>query len=187
IMLVLITLTVIAAFTLSQGNLKAVGNIQVRNEAVAAANRAIEEVVTALLPATALMTTPVGTTSNVDINNDGTIDYYVQVLAPACVRVAKVTATGTGTAGPGGIGGGQTSSTVKTGSGIVGVGDGSTGTGTGTGSTCTSFCGSPDQYFSVWDITASVADAQTGASTTIRDGVRVLLNVDQAKKFCGVT
>lgn len=82
IMLVLITLTVIAAFTLSQGNLKAVGNIQVRNEAVAAANRAIEEVVTSLLPASAPLTTPVGTQSDVDINNDGQVDYNVTIAPP---------------------------------------------------------------------------------------------------------
>ena len=115
IMLMLITLTVIGAFALSQGNLKAVGNIQVRNEAVAAANRAIEEVVTSLLPASAPLTTPVATESNVDINNDGKVDYIVQIAAPTCVRVAKAAPPTSGPGGPGGIGGGQTSSTVKAG------------------------------------------------------------------------
>ncbi len=49
IMLLLITLTVTAAFNLSSSNLKSVGNLQTRNEAVAAANRAIEEVASGLL------------------------------------------------------------------------------------------------------------------------------------------
>jgi Tfp pilus assembly protein PilX len=42
IMLVLITLMVISAFMLSNTNLKAVGNMQFRDEAIAAANVAIE-------------------------------------------------------------------------------------------------------------------------------------------------
>ena len=49
IMLVLITLAVTAGFTLSNTNLKSVGNMQNRNEAVAASNRAIEEVAASLL------------------------------------------------------------------------------------------------------------------------------------------
>jgi Tfp pilus assembly protein PilX len=49
IMLVLITLAVTAGFTLSNTNLKSVGNMQSRNEAVAASNRAIEEVAASLL------------------------------------------------------------------------------------------------------------------------------------------
>ncbi|WP_431273548.1 pilus assembly PilX family protein [Variovorax ureilyticus] len=79
IMLVLITLTVVAGFSLSNGNLKAVGNIQVRDEAVAASNRAIEEVLTSLLlpnpDGTPTLATPVATQSSVDINNDGVVDY----------------------------------------------------------------------------------------------------------------
>ncbi len=45
IMLVLITLIVTTAFTLSISNLKSVGNMQFRNEALAAANAAIEQVI----------------------------------------------------------------------------------------------------------------------------------------------
>lgn len=194
IMLVLITLTVIAGVALSHSNLKAVGNIQARNEAVAAANRAIEAVVTSL-PATGPLVAPVATVSNVDINNDGTVDYVVQVAAPTCVRATKSTAVASGGSGPGGIGGGETSSTIKNGGGTGAVGIGSGGSGSGgsgssgsSGSTCVSFCDQPDQYFSVWDITASVVDKdKTDASTTVREGVRVLLNKEQAQTFCGVT
>jgi Tfp pilus assembly protein PilX len=164
IMLVLITLTVVAAFSLSNGNLKAVGNIQVRNEAVAASNRAIEEVLTSLLlPApdgTPTLAAPVATQSNVDINNDGVVDYYVSVAPPTCVRASQVAGGTGGAAGPGGITGGGSSS----GSGLSGV---------------------SNQYTAVWDITTSVADASNnGATTTVREGVRVLINQAQYDAFC---
>lgn len=44
-MLVAITLLMVSAFTLSGGNLKVVGNMQYRNEAIAAANIAIEQTI----------------------------------------------------------------------------------------------------------------------------------------------
>jgi Tfp pilus assembly protein PilX len=88
IMIVLITLIVVNAFTLSSSNLKSVGNMQVRDEAVAAGNRAIEQVVSS-----SFTDAPAGQTINVDINNDGTPDYVVTVATPTCIRaVAASTA-----------------------------------------------------------------------------------------------
>ena len=81
IMLVLITLIVMSAFTLSSSNLKSVGNMQQREEAIAAANRAIELVVSS-----AFTTAPVAQSINVDINNDGTNDYVVAIAVPTCLR-----------------------------------------------------------------------------------------------------
>ncbi len=167
IMLVLITLAVTAGFTLSNTNLKSVGNMQNRNEAVAAANRAIEEVASSLLlpgvdgsPSLAM---PQGTVSRVDINNDGTIDYVVQVAPPTCVRATKATGTGgTGTAGPGGIGGGSSS----TGSGLDAL---------------------PDQYNAVWDISTSVVHEGSGTTTAVRQGVRALLSKEQFEALCAAT
>lgn len=79
IMLVLITLVVSSAFMLSTTNLKAVGNMQYREEAIAAANAAIEEVISsdAIFFAPAARTVAVG-------------DYTVNVAAPACLYVADV-------------------------------------------------------------------------------------------------
>jgi Tfp pilus assembly protein PilX len=163
IMLVLITLTVATAFTVSTSNLQSVGNMQTRSEAVAAANRAIEEVAASLLPpapdGTPSMVAPVATVSQVDINNDGKIDYTVLIAAPTCVRVTKVAGSAGGAAGPGGITGGGSSS----GSGLTAV---------------------PDQYNSVWDISTNVTDAASGASIAVRQGVRVLLNQAQYEAFC---
>ena len=92
IMLVLITLMVTAAFMISTGNLKAVGNMQFRNEAIAAANAATEEVLNSLLTGGS-MVAPSGQTIPVDINNDGITDYSVVIAPPTCVR-ASVAAPG---------------------------------------------------------------------------------------------
>lgn len=85
IMMVLITLVVISAFTLSSSNLKSVGNMQSREEATAAAARTLEVKVSApfydsLAPET----------RTVDINNDGVNDYQVVVSAPVCIAAKTV-------------------------------------------------------------------------------------------------
>ena len=91
IMLVLITLMVTTAFTLSNTNLKAVGNMQARDEAIAAANVAIEEVLSSLLT-TASTIAPAARTIPVDINNDGNNDYVVSIATPVCIRASIDTA-----------------------------------------------------------------------------------------------
>lgn len=85
IMLALITLLVSSAFNLSTTNLKSVGNMQHRAEALAAANKAIEQVVSS--PFT---TTPSADEITVDINNDGANDYIVAIAVPTCVSAARV-------------------------------------------------------------------------------------------------
>lgn len=74
ILLVLITLMVTSAFTLSTGNLKSVGNMQMREEAISAANVAIERIISsdAIFFAPAASTITVGS-------------YSVAVAAPICV------------------------------------------------------------------------------------------------------
>jgi Tfp pilus assembly protein PilX len=83
IMIVLITLIVVNAFTLSSSNLKSVGNMQVREEGVAAANQAIERLIGS--PFTDALGSQ---TFTVDINKDGTDDYSVAVMTPVCIRAA---------------------------------------------------------------------------------------------------
>jgi Tfp pilus assembly protein PilX len=80
IMLVLITVLVTSAFNLSTTNLAAVGNMQFRDEAIAGANKAIEQVLSS--PFTE---SPAGQAINVDIDNDETPDYEVVFSAPTCV------------------------------------------------------------------------------------------------------
>jgi hypothetical protein len=86
IMLAVITLMVASAFSLSATNLKSVGNMQQRNEAIAAANRAIEQVVGSPFTNPPLAQQQIA----VDMNNDGNIDYQVMVAAPSCIRAVPV-------------------------------------------------------------------------------------------------
>lgn len=87
LMLLLLTVMVGGAFTLSSVNLKAVGNMQVREEAIAAANAAIERVI-----ASAFASNPQPTEIPVDINNNGTVDYVVMIGQPQCVGFTQATA-----------------------------------------------------------------------------------------------
>lgn len=143
IMLAVITLTVTAAFTLSNTNLKSVGNMQFRNEATAAANKAIEQVL-----GSPFTTTPSATQIQVDINNDETYDYTVQISAPVCVRATLIpTVSSTG----------QGSSTEL---GIEAT---------------------PNYYYTLWDIAATVTDATSGTSVTVHQGIRAT-PMDSAKR-----
>lgn len=83
IMLVLLTLVVTAAFMISTGNLRAVGNMQFRNEATAAANDAIE-----LVLGSPFTDAPAAQQISVDIDNNGTPDYLVNIATPTCVRAS---------------------------------------------------------------------------------------------------
>lgn len=88
IMLVLITLLVTSAFTISTSGLKSMGNMQVRDEAIAAGNKAIEQVLSS--PFT---NAPTGEVINVDLNNDGTTDYVVTFNTPTCVNASSIPST----------------------------------------------------------------------------------------------
>lgn len=85
ILLVLITLLVTTAYSLSTMNLKAVGNAQVRKEAIAAANKQI------IFVADQTFWNPLNKEfpASIDINNDGATEYDVLVAAPTCVRATK--------------------------------------------------------------------------------------------------
>jgi len=87
IMLVLITLVVTTAFSLSTANLKSVGNMQVRDEAIAAANLAIEQVLSSAF------TSSPGEEIVVDIDNDTKTDYTVVIDAPVCIRATAAAIT----------------------------------------------------------------------------------------------
>ena len=85
IMLTVITVMVTSAFSLSTTNLQSVGNMQFRDEAIAAANKAIEQVLSS--PFT---TAPVAQTINVDLDHDDAPDYEVVIDAPICISDAEM-------------------------------------------------------------------------------------------------
>lgn len=79
ILLVLITLMVTSAFTLSTGNLKSVGNMQVRDEAISAANVAVERAISS----DTIFFNPALTTVSVP-------PYSVTIAAPVCLGSATI-------------------------------------------------------------------------------------------------
>jgi len=84
IMLVLITLMLITALNLGVTNFRAVGNMQFRDEATAAANQAIEQVISS--PFT---DAPAAETVNIDIDDDGNDDYVVEIAVPQCILASQ--------------------------------------------------------------------------------------------------
>lgn len=103
IMLVLITLIVLSAYTFSSSNLKSVGNMQIREEALAAANLATEQVI-----ASPFTDAPTRQEINVDINKDGINDYVVVVEAPTCIKALIAASPGNTQIGFNTGGGGST-------------------------------------------------------------------------------
>jgi Tfp pilus assembly protein PilX len=84
ILLTLITVMVVSAFTATTVNTRAVGNMQFRAEAVAAANQAIERVL-----GSPFTDSPAAESIDVDIDNNGTADYQVAFAVPTCVAATK--------------------------------------------------------------------------------------------------
>lgn len=84
IMLVLISLMVITALNVGTTNFRAMSNMQFRSEAIAAANKAIEQVISS--PFTVA---PTAESINVDIDNDDTVDYVVHIAEPECIYAAQ--------------------------------------------------------------------------------------------------
>jgi PilX N-terminal len=87
IVLLLITIIVVGTFNLTQSNQKVVYNQQVRDEAVAAAQAALERIVSTNFTQNIVAQT--AQTVSVDINNDDLADYTVTVDKPVCIRVIK--------------------------------------------------------------------------------------------------
>lgn len=145
IMLVLITIMLITALNIGAANFRSVSNMQFREEAIAAANRAIELVISSNFAAT-----PTAQEINVDIDQDDNVDYVVQVDAPQCVQatVAEEFDPSSEELGP-------TLSAAST-------------------------------WNTVWDVRATVDPEQnaSGASVTVRAGVRVLLTQAQRDTVC---
>lgn len=153
IVLILITLMVTTAFKLSTTNLKSVGNMQSRNEAIAAANKALEQVIGSWDFATPSSVDHI----SVDIDNNGTTDYVVEIAAPVCVRAV---------ASAGG---------VDRGSECMPLGDGTY--------QCTST--DPERVFNVvWDIDATATGSSSGTRLKVRQGISRSLSQSQCDAAC---
>ena len=144
IMLVLLTLFALAVINMSTVNLRVAHNEQTKSESVAAAQRAIEQVVSTNFPANPQ---PVNTT--VDINNDGTADYNVAVAKPECKNAVPIKTIELDIA--------QASDVACFASSAVGS------AGAGGNSVCAN---------TQWDVSATATDAaNTGATVTLHQGI----------------
>ena len=92
VLLILITLMVITAYSLSDMNLKTVGNLQTRKEAFAAAEKWIEQNIDGQIWNVVdpdAWVQPAG----VDIDNDTIPDYQVTMALPVCQRATPAVIT----------------------------------------------------------------------------------------------
>jgi len=81
VMLVVLTLIAISATYSTSSSIRIVGNMQMQDEALNAAQAAIDKQMSSLNT----FTNPTTTTVPVDMNRDGTNDYNVTVAAPVCI------------------------------------------------------------------------------------------------------
>ncbi len=144
IMLVLLTLVAVSAINSTTTSVQMVGNAQFREEATAAAQKAIENVIST---GTFRTVAPLPQTVNVN----GVANYTVTFSpAPACVSFKPVDPTDPTTP-----------------------------------SECASSIGAVC-FWTVWDITARVADPVTGAGVVIHQGIRTIAGLNAGVTSCGI-
>lgn len=88
IMLVLITVMLLTALNLGTSGFRSVGNMQYRNEAIAAAEQAVQQ----LIDSDFTLAT-VEQEIDVDLNNDEVFDYVVRIRPPTCIRATQAFGT----------------------------------------------------------------------------------------------
>ena len=156
IILVMITLLVTSAFKTSNSNLKIVSGMQGRQEALSASQVAIEETISSAF----FTSNPSLVAANpvgVDINNDGTDDYTVTMGLPKCLRTAPVVVTDPPT---------PVQIACAGSSRLPGV-------------ITPTWCSN-----TVWEVSATTTDKLTAASTTVRQGVGMTVEITSAKSTC---
>ena len=170
IMLVVITLLAVSTLSTTNMNLKVVGNMQSRGEALHATQQTIETVISTPLfianPANAVLN-PCGTANTLctDLNGDGTPDYTTQLNpAPSCVSVKPIKASELilSNAEDLGCAAGQAQQF-----GVAGV------------ASSNSLCAS-----TVWDITAETKGTANRTRVTVTQGVAVRINADDMASTC---
>ena len=170
IMLVVITLLAVSALSTTNMNLKVVGNMQSRGEALHATQQAIETVISSpqfiANPANAVLN-PCGTANTLctDLNGDGVPDYTTQLNpAPSCVAVKSIKASELNLSNAEDLGcaAGQAQQF-----GVAGAGSGD------------SLCAN-----TTWDITADTSATISRTRVTVTQGVAVRVSADDMASSC---
>jgi Tfp pilus assembly protein PilX len=172
VILVLLALMGLGAFQTSLTDQKAAGNMQARNEALNAAQEAIETAISSRQfvadPANAL-TTPCGAPNIfcTDYDGDGTPEYTARLVpAPTCVtmKVIKVAELNLDSSEDLGCAVGQSQQFGVAGADLA-AGD--------------SLCAS-----TVWQVTAEATAATGGAKVTVSQGVGLRVSTDEMSGAC---
>lgn len=170
ILLVVMAWFAVSTFRLSSQQVQIVGNMQTRQEALAAAQRAIEETISTSLFAqdpVAVAATPITT----DVDNDGTVDYTALLSPrPSCYRTRTIKTAELDVTNPkdrvclqsSGSGGNPF---VEQPGGAVSAGN--------------SECANAE-----WDVAAQVDDPRSETSVAIHQGVGLRMITADASNFC---
>ncbi|HXN14899.1 MAG TPA: hypothetical protein VN878_00895 [Usitatibacter sp.] len=170
IMLVLMTLFAVTAFNLGKSSLQIVGNMQQHNQVLAAAQGAIEDILSKqnfFNTPNAVWVTPCKgpNTKCFDTNGSGKNDVVVTLVpAPRCVQASPIQNAQLNLALPQDVG--CAVGTAQT-FGVVGAATGA------------SLCSN-----SVWEIVAKADDAVTQSTATITQGVSVRVSTDNIAQSC---
>ena len=156
IILVMITLLVTSAFKVSNTNVKIVSGMQGRQEAIAASQSAIEQTISSAF-FTANPAIVAATPVTIDINNDGVDDYTVTMAQPKCLRTAPVVLSNPPT---------------KTQLDCA-------GSSRFPAATTPTWCSN-----TIWEVAATTTDKLTAATTTVRQGVGMTVEITSAKSAC---
>lgn len=156
IILVMVTLLVVSGFRVSNTNLKVVSGMQGRQEAIAASQAAIEQVLSSAF-FTSNPTIVAATPIEIDINGDGTDDFVVTMATPRCLRTAPV----------------MLSTPPRQ------VELDCAGSSRYPAATTPTWCSN-----TIWEVSASTTDKLTAAQTTVRQGVGMTVEITNARASC---
>ena len=154
VMLVVLTLMVLSAINSGNSNLRIAGNMQTKEEAVAAGQQAIEGYISYNFTAN-----PVASSVAIDINSDNTADYQVAVSQPACTSTVPIPVPQLNPFNP------ADSQCLLSSAPIGGIITASNTMATSSTSLC---------YQQNWDIQANVSSlSQNGAAVVLHQGVNL--------------
>jgi Tfp pilus assembly protein PilX len=170
IMLVLLTLFAVSSLNTATTNLKVVGNMQARNEAINASQQVIETVISTpqfiANPANAVPT-PCGAANTMctDVTGDGVADFTTTLTPqPTCVSVVPIKNANLVLTNPDDLG---CSAGQQQQFGVSGAVTGN------------SLCSQ-----TVWDIKAQTVAATQNTTVTVTQGIGVRISIDDASSSC---
>lgn len=169
IILVLMTLLGVSSFMLGKSSMQTVGNMQQRNEAMAAAQETIEETVSKThffeSPANAIPGGCAANTKCVDVNADGKADVTVKLATPTCIQAKVVQVAALNLADKEDAG-----CTIGAQQGQFAVEGAVTGN---------SICAD-----SLWELSAEATDNVTESKVTVAQGAAVRVSTDNIASSC---